>query len=210
MRNLESVIKELTQVRASFDQIQVQLGQLREIYYGVDLYATLSTPIQEVKDGIQALGSEFKEIQLNLRGLRRIITDFYTEEILDHQREIEAYIQEIQKQKFESSIIHMQAETTIETLRAQNQHIQRKYQNENFRSAMELRFRINELRGGTSDPETLTILDDLVTRLHIATHPLSAGNPELEPSSPLDGSGGSRTDPYNKQQSSMYSERTDR
>jgi hypothetical protein len=185
--NHESLVKELIEVRENFNQIQIQLANLRQMFDSLDLFTALMTPIQEVKREITECRTEFKEIQVDLRGLRRIVTQFYTEEVIEHQREIEACVQEIKKQKFEFSLRNLQSEITIETLRTQSQKIQTKYQGENLRSAIQLQFRINELQGGTSDPETLKMLDELITRLNTVIHPSWEGeNQELEPNSPME------------------------
>jgi hypothetical protein len=175
-------IREMIEVRESFNQIQIQLQQLRQMYYGLDLYAALATQIHEVKKGILDLSREFEEIQLDIKGLRRIVTIFYTDEVLEHQKAIDQYQRELQGQKLDFSLLSLQAETTIGTLRAQNRSLQREYQSENLRTAMQLRFRINQLQTGSVEPETLTVLDNLVARLSTSISDLHR---EFEPVSPV-------------------------
>jgi|ERR1700722_13093692 len=133
---------------------------------------------------VKEFGAQIKEFHQEIKSLRFAFTHFYAEELVQHVAEIKEYEREIQALRIDNSMLELQAESTVSSLKAQIHRLHSRYQGEILSLTAMLKLRIYQYEAIHDDPNVQTKINDLIDAVKALTQ-TSQQVMQIDPNSPI-------------------------
>jgi hypothetical protein len=133
---------------------------------------------------MDALTDETLNLRQEVTSLKTAFIHYYTQELVSHEAELAKYRDQIHRMQVDYSMLQLQSESTISTLKAQTMHKIHRYETRNMALADTLKFRLYNLELHSRDPDFVS----KISSLRDAANKLASNSRhimESEPISPL-------------------------